>query len=296
MARPVSESLEYFPMDVSFYEDPKILLVEEEYGIEGGYVAARMLCFVYQQGYYLTWNDLMPVIYARKIGHGIASSRISEIISSMVKYGLLSKHMFEKYSILTSYGIQKRWLKIIRDAKRKADIEPKYSLFSRDNSSVSEFPPEETHVNSEETKGESEESTQSKVKESKEEYKESIKESPADGGTCETDSFSQKSKSEKRSVFKAPGVAEVADFMIQKYSCSDTAAKTFAEQFWAYYESNGWRVGKAKMASWQSAIVGTWKDTREKIFAKYPSSSTANPNSMPWTLNSKYKDLPIPDS
>jgi len=297
MARPVSESLEYFPMDVSFYEDPKILLVEEEYGIEGGYVAARMLCFIYQQGYYLTWNDLMPVIYARKIGHGIPSSRISEIISSMVKYGLLSKQMFDRYSILTSYGIQKRWIKIIRDAKRKADIEPKYYLGMRDNSSMSEFPPEETIINSEETKGEPEGSTQSKVKESKGEYiKENTKESPADGGTGETEPSSQKPKSEKQSLFKAPEVSQVSDFLIQKYNCSNTAAKVFSEQFCSYYDSNGWKVGKAKMANWQAAIIGTWKDTREKIFAKYPDSLAAASQQRKFTLNSKYQDLPIPDN
>ena len=31
-----------------------------------------------------------------------------------------------------------------------------------------------------------------------------------------------------------------------------------AEQFWSYYESKGWLVGRAPMKSWQSACV-TWQ-------------------------------------
>ena len=36
-----------------------------------------------------------------------------------------------------------------------------------------------------------------------------------------------------------------------------------AEKFVAYYESNGWMVGRNKMKSWKSAIV-TWKKNEEK--------------------------------
>ena len=36
-----------------------------------------------------------------------------------------------------------------------------------------------------------------------------------------------------------------------------------AERFVAYYDSNGWMVGRNKMKSWKSAII-TWKKNEEK--------------------------------
>ena len=35
-----------------------------------------------------------------------------------------------------------------------------------------------------------------------------------------------------------------------------------AEQFWSYYESKGWLVGRAPMKSWQSACV-TWQNAEK---------------------------------
>jgi hypothetical protein len=47
-----------------------------------------------------------------------------------------------------------------------------------------------------------------------------------------------------------------------------------AEKFWNYYESNGWRVGRNPMRSWQHT-VGTWKSRYEERRNAGPSG---NPN------------------
>lgn len=52
-----------------------------------------------------------------------------------------------------------------------------------------------------------------------------------------------------------PTVAEVAAYCLERKNGID------AEQFVAHYESNGWRVGKAPMKSWKSAIV-TWEKNK----------------------------------
>ncbi|MDR7215563.1 hypothetical protein J2Y43_002830 [Dyadobacter sp. BE31] len=235
-------------MNVNFYEDPKVLLVEEEHGMEGGYVATRMLSYIYQQGYYLPWSELMPVIYGKKIGHGIASSRVMEIVKSMMKYGLLSEEMFEKHSILTSSGIQKRWLKIIRDAKRKADIDVRYSLIGLINSSDTALLPEETIPIEEETQAEPKLSTQSKVKYSK----------------------VKKSNINKPVAFVPPTIEDVREMVIENFGLSEEASAKFAHKFVSWYEGKNWKVGSKKMKDWHHAIKTTWIDTVEELGAKYP--------------------------
>ena len=56
----------------------------------------------------------------------------------------------------------------------------------------------------------------------------------------------------KRSVFVPPSIEE-----IQAY-CNERKNRIDAEAFWAYYESNGWYVGKNKMKSWKAAVI-TWE-------------------------------------
>jgi hypothetical protein len=60
------------------------------------------------------------------------------------------------------------------------------------------------------------------------------------------------------SRFKKPTVEEIAAYVAEhKYNVSP-------EAFFAYYESNGWHVGKQKMKSWQAA-VRYWQFRRSKM-------------------------------
>ena len=70
---------------------------------------------------------------------------------------------------------------------------------------------------------------------------------------------SLKSKSPKGGVvagsasrFRPPTLEEVKSYLLEK------GIKIDAEKFVAYYESNGWMVGRNKMKNWKSAIV-TWQ-------------------------------------
>jgi len=48
------------------------------------------------------------------------------------------------------------------------------------------------------------------------------------------------------------------------------------ETFIAYYESNGWMIGKVKMKSWKNAVGGTWKENHKKSHAKNRPTSAHN--------------------
>ena len=72
----------------------------------------------------------------------------------------------------------------------------------------------------------------------------------------EEDKDKEKDKEEdnkvrKRTRFTPPTVDEVRDY------CSEHGYRIDAERFVAYYESNGWRVGRNPMKDWRAA-VRTW--------------------------------------
>ncbi len=67
--------------------------------------------------------------------------------------------------------------------------------------------------------------------------------------------------------FRAPSVSEVAAYVSANGYAVDAAA------FVAYYESNGWRVGRNPMKSWHSAIV-TWQRREANGARASPKSGT----------------------
>ena len=70
----------------------------------------------------------------------------------------------------------------------------------------------------------------------------------------------------KEKVMKHPDEAEVKAYIIEKgYHFS-------AEEFVAFYESNGWKVGKNPMKNWKSACV-TWESNWKK---KHPSETSSS--------------------
>lgn len=157
MARPIKEGLDYFPFDVDFFNDEKLEFVSARFDEKGELIAVKLLCRIYRQGYYLHWNEDMALLFSKGAGKNISPSLANEVVNELLKRDFFNKVMFKRFSILTSHGIQKRFLKICHLAGRKTKILEKYLIYSQ-----------ETPVNSEETPINSAESTQSKVKESKE--------------------------------------------------------------------------------------------------------------------------------
>jgi len=74
----------------------------------------------------------------------------------------------------------------------------------------------------------------------------------------------EESKGKNGKRFIPPSIQE-----IEKY-CREKNKSVDAEQFWNFYESKGWYVGKNKMKSWHSA-VGLWhsrnnpKETKSEV-------------------------------
>lgn len=116
--------LEYFALDVNL--DDKIALIEAEFGLTGFAVIVKLFQKIYgQQGYYCDWNDDVSVLFCKQ--NGISCENVSEIVNSAMKRGIFNREMFDRYSILTSSGIQKRYLKAV-SRRVSVDINEKYIL------------------------------------------------------------------------------------------------------------------------------------------------------------------------
>lgn len=61
-----------------------------------------------------------------------------------------------------------------------------------------------------------------------------------------------KEDKKSKSAFAPPTIDEIKSYCIERNNSID------AEKFYAYYESNGWKVGRNPMRSWKAAIV-TWE-------------------------------------
>ena len=130
MARPVKKGLSYFPKDVDFYNDYKIMDLLEKYGPIGVTVYDVILTEIYRHGYYLEEPiDRVAANVARIIGSKWVQKRfVSQVILDCGDIGLFESGLLE-HGVMTSVGIQRRYSTVT--ARNKASKE-KYWLIDED--------------------------------------------------------------------------------------------------------------------------------------------------------------------
>lgn len=126
MARPQKKGLEYFPFDVDFFEDDKIVCIAGEYGLKGETTAVKLLCAIYRNGYFIEWNELIRAKMLRCLP-GVSSALLDCIVERLVKWGFFDASLFSSSHILTSREIQSRYFSVA--SRRKYDDLP-YILLS----------------------------------------------------------------------------------------------------------------------------------------------------------------------
>lgn len=158
MARPIKDGLDYFPLDVDIFDDPKLLFIEDRFGVKGEIVTIKLLCWIYRNGgYRCEWNEEHAMIFAKKNFSSIKATLCLEIVNELLKRDFFNEGVFKSFGILTSKAIQNRWLNVISNSKRKSKLIPELNLLLT----------EETTAIKELTTAITDGSTQSKVKESK---------------------------------------------------------------------------------------------------------------------------------
>ena len=120
----IKGGIPYFPLECEL--DSKFELIEAEYGLDGFGVVVKLFQKIYGgQGYYFEWTDEVALVFARRIGLG--ASAVSEIVSAAIRRGVFDRELFEKYKILTSKGIQKRYFEAV-SRRRKVEVKKAYLL------------------------------------------------------------------------------------------------------------------------------------------------------------------------
>ncbi len=162
MSRPLKTGLDYFPLDVEI--DEKMELIEAKYGLIGFGIIIKLYQKIYRQGYFMEWNEDRLMLFKKAINVDI--NLINDVINDCLRYNIFDKNLYERFVILTSSGIQKRFLAAC-DRRKTVNLIKEYINIATDDINV-----DINFINVAETRVNQEFSTQSKVKESK--VKESI--------------------------------------------------------------------------------------------------------------------------
>lgn len=148
MARPRKKGLDYFPFDVDFFNDEKIVAIAGEFGVKGEIAAVKLLCAIYRNGYFIEWNEMLLMKLLHQLP-GLSSELISQIVMRLVKWGFFDKDLFDSAGILTSRGIQKRYFDAIKKRTSVNDDLPYILSFRGENPRLSVISAEKTPDNKE---------------------------------------------------------------------------------------------------------------------------------------------------
>lgn len=136
MARPLKSGIDYFPLDVNFFSDIKTRKILKACGPQSVVVLINLLCTIYKdEGYYMTWDEDVGFLTADEIG--VKESLVHEVIKKAIGVDFFDQSLFKKYKILTSLGIQKRYLGAT--ARRKSNpIKDEFNLVNVTNNIVND--------------------------------------------------------------------------------------------------------------------------------------------------------------
>lgn len=190
MARPKAKGVEYFPLDVGFLSDLKIRKIMLSCGASSIAVLIYIFTAIYRdEGYFMNVKDDDIALIA--LDTNLDTDYVKNVINRACEVGLFSFRIYDNFRVLTSEGIQNRYLKIT-ERRKSVKINADINLVNVDMMyTETRVNVAETIVNVAETPVNVYKSTQSKVKESKEKVKESkVKKSKEKNTVIQNDVFS----------------------------------------------------------------------------------------------------------
>lgn len=110
------QGVDYFPLDV--FLDDKFKFIEIKFNLEGFAIVIKLLQKIYSCGYWYKWTEDEVLLFADEVK--VKKELIADVVDECLKRDIFSQRLYDKYQMLTSKGIQKRYKEIVR---RRRDVE-----------------------------------------------------------------------------------------------------------------------------------------------------------------------------
>lgn len=242
MARPRKTGLDYFPFDVDFFEDEKIVAIAGEFGVKGELAAVKLLCAVYRNGYFVEWTDMLRLKILRQLP-GVSAELFDQILNRLVRWGFFDASLFGSVKVLTSEGIQRRYFEITKRCQKRENFP--YLLV---NVTLTGVNVTETRVNVTETP---------QIKGNKTKEKESPNGDKKKAVVVQPSLFGKEKQKKQKSAKEPPPIPAVNEVL--EYFKTQDAEKRLqnwegsARLFFDTFNADGWvnKYGR-RIANWQS--------------------------------------------
>ena len=137
-------------------------LIKAEFGLRGVGIVVTLWQKIYgEKGYFTPWDSDVALVFASE--NGVGANVVHEVISACFRRGIFDREKFEQHGVLTSDGIQKRYLEATARRGSKK-IDGRYLLVAIPSKKVIVNENADNDCNNSENVNDN---TQSKVKESK---------------------------------------------------------------------------------------------------------------------------------
>ena len=262
--RRFKDGVDYWNIDIDFFENKKVRLIRGEFGIKGVYLYILILNEIYRTGgYYKKWDrdDCLLMSDSSGVAGDCSPELIAEVVRGLVRRSLFDKGVLDRFGVLTSAEIQRRFLRIVGNSRESIPMVQDYFLLepssrkdvTRATLSKIVFFSINSKDSTQNLKGEEQ---NFKVLD-KEKNRTEQKRTEEIGGTPAAPAPTHVPSEGKDlgSGFVPPTVEEVAEYVRFRGSCVNP-------QVWFdYYAARGWMMGRAVMKDWRAAVKAseTWE-------------------------------------
>lgn len=242
MARPPKKGIDYSGWSVMIFDnDTKIDKLLDAQGWIGFGIYFYLCQRAYGgEGYFYRWCYDDCASTSRKMGGGIGAGTVKETVDYCLQIGLFDKRLFDRWGVLTSRGIQRRYWEVVKGRDVRSVISDYWLLQEDECKGLIKIP---LNTDFPEGKG-SFQTGNTDFPEGKDSFA-PIKESKVN-----------KSNKNTIGLFTPPSVEEV------KAYCRSRGNGISSEEFIDFYAAKGWMIGKNRMKDWKAA-VRTWEQRRK---------------------------------
>ncbi|MGI5885321.1 MAG: DUF4373 domain-containing protein [Candidatus Spyradocola sp.] len=110
MARPRKNGLRYFPLDVDFFEEDRLLLLEARGGSSFLVLYLRLLCQIHrgEGGPWYAWGETQATLLARRVADA-TPEQAQRCVEACLELGLFDPEIFAREGLLTSREAQRSY-------------------------------------------------------------------------------------------------------------------------------------------------------------------------------------------